>query len=206
MGGLKWGVSAGLVMIAVLSAPVVYAGLEVLPESTHYQGWRVDDDVRIEFAVYDTLGGNEFAATGFDAPSEGRYTYVYQLFNDSESGDFDVEYFQISGIGPGAIDSHEQIGSADDLSGGISSTDAYFDVSLTKGAWEFEDATLIMGKHSVFLVISSDHDWVVGQYTLQRSSDFPVPGGGDDEVPEPMTLVLTGLGGLWLLKGGRGRS
>jgi len=197
MGRTKWSLLAGLGMMATVLAPSVFAGLEVLPTSSHYWGMRQDGNVRIEFAVYDTQGNNEFASAGFAAPGDGRYTYVYQLFNTSASSEFDIEYFQVN-MGLGAVTSQEQIGSADDLAGGIASTDAYFDTTMTKGAWEFEDASLVVGKHSAFLIISSDQDWVVGQYSLTQSSDFPVP-GGDPNVPEPMTLMLMAAGGLGLL-------
>ncbi|MBE0535134.1 MAG: PEP-CTERM sorting domain-containing protein [Phycisphaerae bacterium] len=205
MGKLNWGVPAGLITIAVLLTAGAYAGLEVLPESTHYQGSQIQGNYRIDFAVYDTQGGNEFAAQGFVAPGEGRYTYVYQLFNISGAANFGIEYFQISGISQGAVSNQSQIGSADDLAGGIAAEDAYFDASLTKGAWEFENGTLIVGKHSAFLVISSNNDWAAGGYTIDRSSEFPVPGGDGNEVPEPMTLLLLGMGGFGLLGSRRSR-
>ncbi len=199
MSALRWGMSACVLMVLVLFLSSAQAGLEVLPTSTHYQGLRLDGDLRIEFAVYDSQGGNEFAQAGFAAPGEGRYTYVYQLFNQNNGVNGGVEHFQVSGIGLGAVTTQEQIGSADDLAGGIAATGAYFDASLTKGAWEFENGTLVVGKHSVFLIISSDNDWVAGQYTIQLASDIPVPGGDDNEIPEPATLIFTALGGLALL-------
>jgi hypothetical protein len=183
-------------MMAMVLAPAAQAGLMYLPTSSHYQGFINDGVYRIEFAVYDTQGGNEFAEY-WSGP--GQYTYVYQLFNNSGSANMDIELFKISGIGLGAINSQEQIGSVDDPAGGVESTDAYFDVSLTVGSWEFADATLIAGKHSVFLVLSSDHDWVKGQYTILPASDFPVPGDDGGEIPEPMTLAFLAMGGLGLL-------
>jgi len=196
---IKRKVSAVLVLVALITGPNAFAALEVLPSSSHYQGVRTDGDLRIEFAVYDTLGGNEFATAGFAAPGVGRFTYVYQVFN---GGDAAVALFQVMGIGQGAVNSPSQIGSVDDNAGGIPTERQYFDAALTKGSWEFADSTLIKAKQSVFLVISSNNDWVSGQYAVQRSvPDFPVP-----EVPEPATLLLTAVGGLGLLARKRFRS
>ena len=85
---------AGLFIVPVLLVQSVWAGLDFLPESSHYQGRAYKgvsgDRVRVDFAVYDTLGGNEFANAGFAAPGDGQFTYVYQVFNEVEDEDFFV--------------------------------------------------------------------------------------------------------------------
>ncbi|MHC4736086.1 MAG: PEP-CTERM sorting domain-containing protein [Planctomycetota bacterium] len=174
--------------------------------SSHYQGRSyfrtlTSDGIlsgRIEYAVYDTDGGNEFA----EASGTGQYTYVYQIFNDGDDTATALEYFAILGIGEGAIfDQVTDIGTVDDDSGGIDATAMYFGVhdivtGPDKAIWEFEGDILATDEHSFFLVISSDYNYFTGTYQLIKSTspDVPVPN------PEPSTIALLGFGMLAFLR------
>jgi hypothetical protein len=181
------------------------ATLTLLPESSHYQGRSyfrtlTEDGIlsgRVEYAVYDSLGGNEFALTG----GSGRYTYAYQIFNDGDDTASPLEYFSILGIGEGAIfDQVTDIGTVNDDSGGIDATAMYFsvhdvDTGADKAIWEFEDGVLAIDEHSFFLVISSNYNYSAGTYTVIKSTSpqTPIPN------PEPGTLALLGVGGMLTL-------
>jgi hypothetical protein len=179
--------------------------MTILPESTHYQGRSyfrtlTADGIlsgRVEYAVYDSLGGNEFALTG----GTGRYTYAYQIFNDGDDTVSALEYFSILGIGEGAIyDLITDISSVDDSSQGIDCTAMYFGVhdantGPDNAVWEFEGDILQINAHSFFLVISSDYDYATGSYQVIKTTSpvTPIPN------PEPSTVALLGIGGMMAL-------
>lgn len=179
--------------------------MTILPESTHYQGRSyfrtlTSDGIlsgRVEYAVYDSQGGNEFALTG----GTGRYTYAYQIFNDGDDTASALEYFSILGIGEGAIyDLITDIASVDDSSGGIDCTAMYFGAhdaatGPDNAVWEFEGGILQTNAHSFFLVISSDSDYTTGSYQVIKTTSpvTPIPN------PEPSTIALLGIGGLMTL-------
>lgn len=190
--------------IFIQSASAV--SMTILPESTHYQGRSyfrtlTADGIlsgRVEYAVYDSLGGNEFALTG----GSGRYTYAYQIFNDGDDTATALEYFSVLGIGEGAIyDLITDISSVDDSSGGINCTAMYFgahdaNTGPENAVWEFEaDNNLAIDAHSFFLVISSNYDYTTGTYSVLKSTSpiTPVPN------PEPATIALLGIGGMMAL-------
>ncbi|MHC4643636.1 MAG: hypothetical protein ACYS32_18495, partial [Planctomycetota bacterium] len=139
----------------------------ILPASSYYQGRSyfrtvTSDGIlsgRVEYAVYDTEGGNEFAQANFTTPGTGRYTYVYQIFNDGDDTATPLEYFSVLGIGEGAIyDMVTDIDSVNDNSSGIDATAMYFGVhdantGPDKAIWEFEADILATDAHSFFLVI-----------------------------------------------------
>ena len=196
---LKRIILAGFFIVPVLFVQISWAGLDFLPESSYYQGTAYKgvsgDRVRVDFAVYDTLGGNEFADAGFGAPGDGQFTYVYQVFNEVANASFSIDVFRIFDIEPAAISGDDQISSEDDQEDGKEPEDQYFNLSKTDGVWEFEDGALIQGEHSWFLTISSDYSYVAGDFSINTSDDeVPIPG-----VPEPATMILLGVGSFILL-------
>lgn len=191
---------ACLFIVPVLLVQSVWAGLDFLPESSHYQGRAYKgvsgDRVRVDFAVYDTLGGNEFADAGFAAPGDGQFTYVYQVFNEAADELFSIDLFRIFGIDSAAIAGPDQISSQDDQEGGIATDLEYFNPSFTNGIWEFEQGALIKGEHSWFLALSSDHDYIVGDFSIVSDPDDEVP---IPSLPEPATMILLGIGSVILM-------
>ena len=206
---------AGLFIVPVLLVQSVWASLDVfLPVSSYYYGRTYsysstypENRMRVDYAVYDTLGGNEFADAGFAAPGDEQYTYVYQVFNDIDDDDFSIDLFRIFGIEPEAISGNYQISSEDDQEGGIDTLKggsgeelgAYFNPSKTNGIWEFEQGVLINGEHSYFLVISSDYDYVPGYWSTlidDPANEVSVPG---TQNPEPATMILFGIGSVILM-------
>ncbi len=195
---------AGLYIVPVLLVQSAWAGL-ILPESSHYQGsaYRgvAGDRMRVDFAVYDTLGGNEFADAGFAAPSDGRFTYVYQVFNEVDDSTFSIDLFRIFEIEPAEIadPKTDQISSEDDQEGGIATKDElgeYFNPSSTNAIWEFEQGIFTKGEHSWFLTLSSDHDFLAGDWSILSDPDSEVP---IPALPEPATMILIGVGSAILM-------
>jgi hypothetical protein len=199
------------IVLVALTLLVQTAGattMTILPESSHYQGRSyfrtlTADGIlsgRIEYAVYDSLGGNEFAKAG-----SGQYTYVYQIFNDGDDTVSALEYFSILGIGEGAIfDQVTDIGTVDDGSGGIDATAMYFgvhdiDTGPDNAVWEFEGDILETNAHSFFLVISSNYDYTTGTYSVLKSTSPDVPLPNETHAPEPGTIALLGVGGMLML-------
>ena len=186
---------AGLFIMPVLFVQSSWAGLDFLPDSSHYQGraykdWS-GDRVRVDFAVYDRDAGNEFETSG-----EWQFTYVYQVFNEIDNEDFSIDIFRIFEIEPGAISEIDQISSQDDQEGGIATDFQYFNPSFTNGIWEFEEGTLVQGEHSWFLIISSNSDYIVGDFSILSDPDEEVP---IPSLPEPATLILICVGSFILM-------
>lgn len=198
-----------LVAVTLFVRSASAATMTILPESSHYQGRSyfrtlTADGIlsgRVEYAVYDSQGGNEFALTG----GSGQYTYVYQIFNDGDDTATALEYFSILGIGEGAIfDLVTDIGTVDDGSGGIDATAMYFgvhdaDIGPENAVWEFEADILQTNAHSFFLAISSNYDYTTGTYSVLKSSSPDVPLPDDIHAPEPGTIALLGIGGIMTL-------
>lgn len=182
----------GLLLFATLLAQNVSATLT----SSHYDGstfYSTDDGLRgrIDFAVYDDRGEYE-SLYGLEAPGTGDYIYAYQIFH-SPGINPALAYFAILGIGGAPVNG---IDCHDDETEGIASTDQYFTDS--EGVWEFQDeqgeGILLAGKHSWFLVLSSETDWVKGEFEIEPTEPWvPVP-----EIPEPGMLTLFSLGGAMM--------
>jgi len=160
--------------------------------SSYYDGstfYNTADGLRgyIDFAVYDSRSEYE-SRYGMQAPGTGDYIYAYQIFHNSGVNPA-VAYFAILGIAGAPVDG---IDSQDDSTTGIASSDEYFTDS--RGVWEFQselgEGILLASEHSWFLVLSSDTDWVKGDFEIKPAESWvPVP-----EIPEPCTLALLGLG------------
>ncbi len=188
--------------VATLLAQTASATLQ-LPESSHYQGetFYSNDFLRgrIDYAVYDTeTYPDEFiGADGYEAPGSGRYIYAYQIFNNYAMSVDSVAYFSLLGIGGAPIDG---IDARDDGSDGIAPS--YQDIGSSEAVWEFKDelgdALLLVGDHSWFLVLTSDNDWVRGNYEIEPAGGLSVPPDGP-HTPEPATVTLLGIGGLLAL-------
>lgn len=155
---------------------------------------------RIDFAVYDDRD-EYFTVNGLEAPGTGDYVYAYQIFQDSIANPALLS-FSILGIEGAPVDG---IGCQDDQSDGIASTDEYFTAS--EGVWEFQNehgqGILSAGEHSWFLVLSSDTDWVVGEYEIKAAGDLPVP---LPDLPEPAMITLLAIGGVLMMCARRRKS
>ena len=180
------------------------ATLIALPDSSYLDGlWQgtsyYDDDdfnLRIDFAVYDTLGGNEIAAIeGFEAPGDGQYIYVYQIFQHVDEGYNEVAYFSILNLDGSAVDESlmQSTTALDDNNDGIAPDPL---ISETQGIWVWGGDTgyISTAQHSWFLVFSSDSAPIAGSYEVHAPGDIPVP------IPEPTTIALLGIGGLAFLR------
>ena len=204
MVGPKKVILAGMIFVVALSFQSAEAELEFLPESSYYEGSTpyeivTDDGIlfgRIDFAVYDTWEyPDEFIGEdGFENPTDDRYIYVYQIFNDELYSDEEVAYFALLDIEDAPVSGTS---SQDDLSGGVEPADY-----PAEGVWDFEGSFIYDGDHSVFLVLTSDTGWVPGSYEiLAGGSDVPVP-----DIPEPASIVMLGVGGLFIFaKRSKGR-
>jgi len=149
---------------------------------------------RIDFAVYDTQGGSEFVEAGFTAPGNGQYIYAYQIFNDYPGSDEAVAYFSVFARDGDPMDVYEDsIGAEEDVpDSGIEPTSAYFTESNLQAVWIFANQILMRDEHSWFLVFSSDSSPVPGDYEIDAEyGEVPAPAA----VPEPITVILFGIGG-----------
>ncbi len=196
----------GPIRILLLFSVVVLFCFEslaaMLPYSSHYEGRSDYGGGYIDFAVYDTHGGNEYLDAGFSAPGSGQYIYAYQIFT-ADFATVSIETFSILGIGQGAISTplNDNIGFENDSPDlpedeGISPYDAFITPDATKGVWLFDDGLLAVGEHSYFLLLSSDYNWKAGEYTFEAPEEgpFPIP------TPEPATIALLALGGAAVLR------
>ena len=178
------------------------ATLIALPDSSYLDGlWQgtsyYDDDgfnLRIDFAVYDTLGGNELATIeGFEAPGDGQYIYAYQIFQHIDEGYKEVSYFSILNLDGSAVNTAliQCTTALDDNNEGIA-PDPLMCENQGIWVWSGDTGYISTAQHSWFLVFSSDSAPVAGSYEVQAPSDIPIP--------EPTTIALLGIGGLAFLR------
>jgi hypothetical protein len=194
-----------LLLVAALFVQNASAAL-LLPYSSHYQGrsYFNNNGMKgfVEFAVYNTEGGNEWDGSGFASPGSGQYIYAYQIFCDTDSSA--IGSFTIMGSDPcnphtltgiNTMSSQNPWVDSQLLSEeGIEPTDMSANPTQTQATWEFwgdTGAILIHDEYSWFLIFSSDHDWTVGRYDVTTSMD---DGTGPIPNPEPCTVALLGIG------------
>ncbi len=88
-----------------------FAVLYELPTSSFQGGaWNGEStytdngfQVLLQYAVYDTLSGNEWVNDGgYEAPGDGRYIYAYQVFN-ANSDTQDIGYLKLFGAEGSAL-------------------------------------------------------------------------------------------------------
>jgi len=183
------------VLLAVFSTQQASATL-LLPDSSYADGdwqgtvYHETDNLllRIDFAVYDTQGGNEFQWDAqVEKPAEDRFIYAYQIFNHSSS-QISMTAFELLGVEQAPInatswqaDGHEGIAPAE---------------SFAQASWEFfgEDGPVIAGGQSAFLVFSSSNEPIAGDFevsTTENSDEVPGP-----HAPEPASLLILGIGAV----------
>jgi len=156
----------------------------------------------VQYAVYDSQGGNEISSIdGYTKPGQGRFIYVYEIFqnNDSAGGYNDIASFGIQDIGGKAISESLMGGSTalnDGGAGGIAPTPI---ASEKQGIWIWQKSGagyISTGEHSWFLMFSSNSAPVAGKYQIKAPENVtPTPG---PEAPEPVTAALLGLGSIVL--------
>lgn len=154
----------------------------------------------IAWAVYDDVSLYE-SDSGYTAPGEGSFVYVYRIFNDSDSIS-PVSYFSILGIGDPEV-------SGQTAEGDFGGQEPFnMDVNETDGAyWEWADTVdgnfscIQLADNSWVLVLTSDFGPVDRDFEIRGTEDDPLQGPGDDgSVPEPLTVALLGAGGALLIR------
>jgi hypothetical protein len=165
----------------------------------------------IEFAVFDT----EVDSFAITPPGDGRYVYVYQIWNDDDEGDFQetVGYFAVllEGAPVDGIGSDKLINDTEAMEPSESRFDSYdgdaefwfklFDPQQGLSGEDF----LEPGRHSYVLMFTSDNDWTDGEFEIEggglgnRTTYKPVPDSGETDseaatTPEPATIFILGMG------------
>jgi len=189
----------GLCILLILTAGAAAEITRYLPSSSFWQGSSYRTGIRIDYAVYDTqtfpnelVGEGGYTAPGADP---GRYVYAYQVFNISTNPSFDINFFTILGISPNTINSIDVLGTLGQAEDGVGTVFQWFSPEYYEANWQFSPDTLVPDEKSLFLVFSSDHAPIVGDFRINSpSDDLPVSG----ELPEPATLLLMGTGVFFL--------
>jgi len=182
-----------MILVLLAAPPAARAALTHLPstgeEGSIYSGISSALGPVIEFAVFDSEDENYAGVNGMDLEEQGRFVYVYEIFNTYFG---EITYFNIYGIGEGAVDSDEDISTLDD-GDGVDAESYYFNSDYTKATWVFNEGELVYGEDSVFLIVYSNNSWVPGSYDFQIDDEFPV----QDDVPEPASLMLLSIGAFF---------
>ena len=194
------GIIAVLLLVAATAGSAPAAPTLLYSGSTGVIPYLSDDGtktmyVNIQFAVYDTSTG---AYEG--APGPQQYVYLYIVENQSKS-DVAVDLFSVvaplSSIGGiGTIENFGGVDAVASIGGEAGVNDA------ANFAFSIVGSPLDPGKESYILVYTSNHSYRTdGQAVVKGGTGAT---GGDvlphPDVPEPMTALLLGLGGLALLR------
>lgn len=196
-------VTGSFVIGLILTVGISTVTATQLPSSSYYEGsspfYENGLAGYLSFAVYDTQSSNEFADAGYQIPggSNERYIYAYQVNCSEQYSTKAFSYLAISGIGEDSISDEDVIGAVKDSEEGIEPDAGYFNDSKTKAIWEFNKGYLVGGKHSWFLVYTSNEDYTTGTYEVLPAGDKDIPVANN---PEPATVALLGLGGYWITR------
>lgn len=205
-------------LFVVMFAGNAFAALYELPSSSYENGagvtWSGEStytgngfQVLVQYAVYDTQGGNEWVNDGgYEVPGDGRYIYAYQVFN-ANSDTKEIGYLKLFGAEGRTLTGGEisGLGSEKDTTStqfpeqGIQPFLGEFDNTEKKISWKFlngDFGVIGQAQHSYFLIFSSNNAPVIGNYEIKPpQSEILVP-----DVPEPATIVLFGTGGLIFIR------
>ena len=212
-----------IALVIVMALPVQKT--LALPDSTfaeaegNWQGtkfYRNDENTlyaRVDFTVYDTANTGaeaDFVTSIVDELSlTGQYIYAYQVWNSGTQSTESIESFGLTNLdGTDITQSLDDSTSYDDQSGyGVEPNSVVADEAL----WEFDwqgDGELAPDKRSWFLLYSSDFAPIAGDFkirTFESDDNVDIPLDPDsvsdpETVPEPVTLILMGLGSTIVLK------
>ena len=94
-----------------------------------------------------------------------------------------------------AISSIDVLGTLGQEGAGVDTILEWFSPEYYEANWQFDPDTLVLDEKSMFLVFSSDHGPIVGDFRVNApSDDLPVSG----ELPEPTTFLVMGVGAIFL--------
>jgi len=206
-----------LALLLVVTIFVEGASALYIPDSTYMDGaWNgslnyVDEDsgydVIIAYGVFDAYNlepqSQEDAFISDvrdDLGIEGHYIYAYQLYNRPNEGEneySDILYFGLLNLDKTEVDEsliNGDTSAMDDHDGGV----APYSPPPRQGAWGFTEGVLANGEKSWILVFSSEYAPGRGTYTMTNPTSLPpIP---EEEVPEPATIALLGLGAIVFIK------
>ena len=143
------------------------------------------------YVDWSVFGPGVFPYSGY-SPTAGEMTYAFQVFN---TGTDTISSFSVS-----LANAADNIGSFNDLSGDAVATNTLF--PLVKAEWTFSG--MVTGNNSEGLAFSTPKvpqdlfGLVIDGGTFSVVIPLPSPSG--DDIPEPVTMSLLGVGGLALLR------
>ncbi|MFC1676211.1 PEP-CTERM sorting domain-containing protein [Planctomycetota bacterium] len=202
-------------MVFIQSAQAALLDPPDLPDGSIYSGEsyrQIETNggylaVRVDFAVYDTEANPDAwgGENGFDNPGGGQYIYAYRIVNYE---DYSTEALGSFGL---LNENGQDVNEADAAIMGtgwendMTEEDISPESTPTASSWSF-NGFFFPNERSSLLVISSNHSWTKGDYSLgaYQDPDFPVAeeiaGGGDVLLnPEPATIMLLGVGGVTII-------